>query len=152
MQSAPNTSDSFAQLFMWGALLLALLVAMTMVWLWLRRRILGNETEREDVLWTLQDLRDMMGVIEAEPAASDVRPVSHGNAWSIYFPDPEGNLVEVYLASPFYVPQPHGSPLDLELSDDEILRATEEQVRAVDGFMTQEEWKSKVAGELQGNA
>lgn len=25
--------------------------------------------------------------------ATDMRPVSHGNAWSIYFKDPEGNTV-----------------------------------------------------------
>ena len=28
---------------------------------------------------------------------SEIRQTSHGNALSIYFPDPEGNMVEVYM-------------------------------------------------------
>jgi hypothetical protein len=54
--------------------------------------------------------------------ATEMRPVSHGNAWSIYFKDPEGNTVEAYLDTPFHVPQPHGKPLDLAKSDEQILR------------------------------
>src|ERR1039458_1220883 len=45
--------------------------------------------------------------------ATAMRTVSHGNAWSIYFLDPEGNRLEAYLHTPFYVPQPFGEPLDL---------------------------------------
>ena len=45
--------------------------------------------------------------------ATDMRVTSHGNAWSCYFKDPEGNTVEAYLDTPFHVPQPHGEPLDL---------------------------------------
>jgi catechol 2,3-dioxygenase len=67
--------------------------------------------------------------------ATDMRPVSHGNAWSIYFKDPEGNTVEAYLDTPFHVPQPHGEFLDLSKSDEEILRATEEACRKEPGFM-----------------
>ncbi len=61
--------------------------------------------------------------------ATDMRPVSHGNAWSIYFKDPEGNTVEAYLDTPFHVPQPHGEFLDLTKSDAEILRETEASCR-----------------------
>ena len=46
--------------------------------------------------------------------ATEMRPVTHGNAWSVYFKDPEGNTVEAYLDTPFHVPQPHGKPLDLD--------------------------------------
>jgi hypothetical protein len=37
-----------------------------------------------------------------------------------HFLDPEGNTVEVYLDTPWYVPQPHGDPLGLEKSDSQI--------------------------------
>ena len=67
--------------------------------------------------------------------ATEMRPVSHGNAWSIYFKDPEGNTVEAYLDTPFHVPQPHGKPLDLSKSDEEILRETEAACRKDPGFM-----------------
>ena len=70
--------------------------------------------------------------------ATEMRPVSHGNAWSIYFKDPEGNTVEAYLDTPFHVPQPHGEPLDLAKSDEEILRETEAACRKDPGFMPRE--------------
>jgi len=70
--------------------------------------------------------------------ATDMRPVSHGNAWSIYFKDPEGNTLEAYLDTPFHVPQPHGEPLDLAKSDAEIVRETEAACRKDPGFLPRE--------------
>jgi catechol 2,3-dioxygenase len=67
--------------------------------------------------------------------ATDMRLVNHGNAWSIYFRDPEGNTLEAYLHTPFHVPQPHGEPLDLSKSDAEILHATEAACAGDPGFM-----------------
>jgi catechol 2,3-dioxygenase len=84
--------------------------------------------------------------------ATEMRPVSHGNAWSIYFKDPEGNTVEAYLDTPFHVPQPHGKPLDLSKSDEQILRETEEQCRHDPGFMPIEQFKQKMAARLGASA
>jgi catechol 2,3-dioxygenase len=80
--------------------------------------------------------------------ATDMRPISHGNAWSIYFKDPEGNVVEAYLDTPFHVPQPHGRPLDLSKTDEEIMRETEEACRADPGFMPIAEYQKKMAERL----
>jgi catechol 2,3-dioxygenase len=80
--------------------------------------------------------------------ATAMRTVSHGNAWSIYFLDPEGNRLEAYLHTPFYVPQPHGEPLDLAKSDDEILHATEAACAKDPGFMPREAFAAKVAARL----
>ena len=80
--------------------------------------------------------------------ASDMRVVSHGNAWSIYFRDPEGNTLEAYLHTPFYVPQPHGEPLDLSMSDDEILHATEAACAKDPGFMSQPAFAESVRARL----
>jgi catechol 2,3-dioxygenase len=88
---------------------------------------------------SLDDLRAIKARALAN-GASDMRALDHGNAWSIYFKDPEGNTVEVYLDSPFHVPQPHGDPLDLGKSDEEILRTTETACRKDPGFMVREEF------------
>ena len=72
--------------------------------------------------------------------ATGMRVTTHGNAWSIYFMDPEGNTVESYLDTPFHVPQPHGAPFDLDAPDEEILRATEAHCRQDPGFMPYAEW------------
>lgn len=73
--------------------------------------------------------------------ATQMRGLNHGNALSIYFADPEGNTVEVYLDTPWHVAQPHGDPLDLELSDEQIWRETEAVCRADPTFLPREEWE-----------
>jgi catechol 2,3-dioxygenase len=83
---------------------------------------------------SLADLREVHSRALAN-GATDMRVVSHGNAWSCYFKDPEGNTLEAYLDTPFHVPQPHGVALDLSKSDEEILAETEAHCRADPGFM-----------------
>ena len=56
-------------------------------------------------------------------------PRNHGNAWSIYFSDPEGNRVELYCSSPWHVSQPFGEPLDLTEPADAIRAKTEAMVK-----------------------
>jgi catechol 2,3-dioxygenase len=80
--------------------------------------------------------------------ATDMRVISHGNAWSCYFKDPEGNTVEAYLDTPFHVPQPHGMPLDLTKTDAEIIRETEAACRADAGFMMMSEFQRSLADRL----
>ena len=62
--------------------------------------------------------------------------------------DPEGNTVEAYPDMPFHVPQPHGAPLDLMASDEEILRWTEAHCRAEAGFMAMDDHKQKMRAKL----
>jgi catechol 2,3-dioxygenase len=82
--------------------------------------------------------------------ATEMRVLSHGNAWSCYFKDPEGNTVETYLDTPFHVPQPHGEPLDLTKSDEEILRETEAACRAAPGFMMMDAFQVSLERRLGG--
>jgi catechol 2,3-dioxygenase len=96
---------------------------------------------------SLAQLREVHGLALAH-GATDMRVVSHGNAWSCYFKDPEGNTVEAYLDTPFHVPQPHGTPLDLSKSDAEIMRETEDHCRKDPGFMPIEDYKKSLAQRL----
>jgi catechol 2,3-dioxygenase len=98
---------------------------------------------------SLADLR-VVHRTAIDNGATDMRVTSHGNAWSCYFKDPEGNTVEAYLDTPFHVPQPHGEPLDLSKSDEEILRETEASCRADPGFMMMDAFKESLAGRLAG--
>ncbi|HEY0183133.1 MAG TPA: VOC family protein [Rhodopila sp.] len=99
------------------------------------------------MLDSLADLREVHRRA-LENGATDMRVISHGNAWSCYFKDPEGNTVEAYLDTPFHVPQPHGEPLDLTRSDAEILRDTEAACRADPGFMMMDEFQRSLASRL----
>ena len=74
---------------------------------------------------TLDDLKALLGRLQAHPEVTGIMPLTHGNAWSIYFQDPENNGVEVFIDTPWHVKQPQGKPLDLTRSNDEIMAATE---------------------------
>ena len=84
-------------------------------------------------------------------AGIETNPINHGNAWSVYFPDPEGNLLEIYLDSPFHVQQPQGEPLDLALGDDEILARTEARFATEEGFTSRDAWIARRKKEIEGS-
>ena len=74
----------------------------------------------------------------------DLGPVTHGNALSVYFHDPEKNRVELLIDTPWYVPQPCRIPVDLMVADDVLWATIEKQVRAMPGFKTREEWAADI--------
>jgi catechol 2,3-dioxygenase len=83
-----------------------------------------------------------------EAGCEAIRPVSHGNAWSVYFRDPEGNQIEMFCDTPWYVPQPCGFKIDLEESEEAIYRFTEEYCRAQPGFKPMEEWRAEISRKI----
>ncbi len=99
---------------------------------------------------SLDELRTIRDKARAA-GATDVRGLNHGNAWSVYFYDPEHNLVEVYLDTPFHVPQPHGDPLDLSQPDEKILRDTEAMCRRDPGFMMMTDYVAATAAKIRGS-
>src|SRR3546814_14780317 len=66
-----------------------------------------------------------------ENGATDMVGLNHGNSWSVYFDDPENNKVEVYVDTPFHTPQPCGEPLNLDLSEADLLAETKALVDAL---------------------
>lgn len=100
---------------------------------------------RLDSLDTLKAYRRRLGAEGIAPQ----RVTDHGNAWAFYFNDPEGNPVELYCDTPFYTPQPCGEPLDLEQSNDEILKRTEAMCRNRPRFATREAWMQGIQAKLE---
>ena len=84
--------------------------------------------------------------------ATELRPMNHGNAWSLYYFDPEGNRVEVYLDTPFHVAQPYGAPLDLDQDEARLLAETEHMVRDDPSFMPAQAWRARFRGRGAGRA
>lgn len=74
----------------------------------------------------------------------DIEPVTHGNSWSCYFRDPEGNRHEVYCDTPWYITQPHFTLLDFSKSADEVRAETEKLVRADPSFRSRDDWKAEI--------
>ncbi|HSC94934.1 MAG TPA: VOC family protein [Burkholderiales bacterium] len=88
----------------------------------------------------LATLKGLYRDIKREPGVEDLGPVSHGNALSAYFLDPERNRIEFYLHTPWHVPQPHRIAVDLSLPDAQLWAAVEQDVRATPGFKPREQW------------
>ena len=76
--------------------------------------------------------------------ASDAVAVTHGNAISVYFRDPEGNRIEVFFDTPWYCRQPVREPVDLEQSDEAVLAHSESIARALPDFMPRAQWLEKM--------
>ena len=62
--------------------------------------------------------------------------------------DPEGNRIEVFVNSPWYVEQPVADPLDLDLSDAEIARKTELDYQTYPGFQPRSQWQKTLKNRL----
>jgi catechol 2,3-dioxygenase len=89
---------------------------------------------------TLAELQAMYRRVRAE-GIREFRIVTHGNAWSVYFADPEGNRVELFVDTPWHTPQPFAEPFDIEAPIDAILAETEAICRRRPGFMSREDWR-----------
>lgn len=87
-----------------------------------------------------------------EAGVTEFRQTSHGNALSIYFADPEGNRVEVYTHTPWYIPQPHGVPVDFAKSNDEIMAEVEQHCRETPGFLPVDQWQAQMDRRLEPKA
>jgi catechol 2,3-dioxygenase len=95
----------------------------------------------------LPDLATMKMVMARLEAAGldNFAPMNHGNAWALYVRDPEGNALEFFVDSPWYVRQPCGFELDLRKSDEEILAETEAYCSAQPECMPMDAWQSEQA-------
>lgn len=93
---------------------------------------------------SIADLRDIKARLEAG-GGSDLFPANHGIAWSIYAHDPEGNNLEFFVDSEWYITQPFLIPLDFEKSDDEIVALTRSLCEVREGFEPYGDWRDRVA-------
>lgn len=96
---------------------------------------------------SLEDLRDMKERLEASDA-SNITSASHGNAWSVYANDPEGNYIEFYVDTDWYSPQPFYETLDLDKSDQDIIAETRAMCMEKPGFKPQSEWQADISRKM----
>ena len=95
----------------------------------------------------LAALRRFHSVLKGERVRA-MAPVTHGNAISLYFHDPEGNRIELFLDTPWHCTQPVREPVDLDRSDADVLAETERLARSQPGFTTREAWMAELAGRM----
>jgi catechol 2,3-dioxygenase len=96
---------------------------------------------------SIKDVRAMHDLLVASNVEG-VDPVDHGNAWSVYFLDPEGNRLEFFCDTPWYVAQPRRARLDFSLSDQEIEEATRKSLANDPTTVPFSEWRDRQRREL----
>ncbi len=79
---------------------------------------------------SLEDVLEFHRVFEAEQVPIDIE-VTHGNAVSIYFFDPDGYRLEVYWKAPREVHPPFSAPIDLTVGKDEVMRQVDEAIARI---------------------
>ncbi|BCG05435.1 hypothetical protein PPGU19_100030 (plasmid) [Paraburkholderia sp. PGU19] len=80
-----------------------------------------------------------------EEKMEEISPVTHGNAISFYARDPEGNRLEIFIDTPWYVDQPMRVPVDFALADDALMASVERHARELPGFRPRTEWVAEMA-------
>jgi catechol 2,3-dioxygenase-like lactoylglutathione lyase family enzyme len=93
----------------------------------------------------LAGLRALHARIAADPRVTEIAPVTHGNAVSVYFRDPEGNRIELFFDTPWYVTQPLREPIDLSLPDDVLMAQLAAHAQRLPGFRPRAEWRAEMA-------
>jgi catechol 2,3-dioxygenase len=89
--------------------------------------------------------------VKDEPGVHDMRGTNHGNAFAFYFRDPEGNRIEVFCDTPWYISQPCIELLDLSKPADVILKEAEEFCATMPGFKPVGEWEAQTAAKIEAH-
>jgi catechol-2,3-dioxygenase len=89
----------------------------------------------------LDTLREMRNRVAADPDVTELLCATHGNAVSIYFRDPEGNRLEVFMDTPWYCEQPLREPIDLDRPEAEVMARAEALARSRPKFQSREQWR-----------
>lgn len=98
------------------------------------------------ISFAFQNLDDLRGVYlrMAGLGHGEIVQIDHGNAWSLYAKDPEGNPLELFVDSPWHTPQPCRGDLDITQPTDIILAQTEALCRSRPGFATRADWSREM--------
>jgi len=90
-------------------------------------------------------LRAVKALAEQDPGTTEMLCVTHGNAISIYFRDPEGNRIEAFVDTPWYCEQPLRETIDLSNDDATILAQAEKIARTRPNFQMRSTWQADMA-------
>ena len=94
---------------------------------------------------SLADVREMHDRAKQDERAGDPGAITHGNAISVYFTDPERNTIEVFVDTPWHVKQPVIQGWDPTMTDEELLAHVESLYRDAPEFMPMEAYRAKRA-------
>jgi catechol 2,3-dioxygenase len=109
----------------------------------------GGTTETDAVLGHFAMRVGSIGELKAihkrlvDADAKELRCVSHGTTWSVYFRDPENTRIEILTDTPWHVAQPCRFEIDLSLPEDELIAKTEAHAKTLRDFRPKSQWRDE---------
>jgi catechol 2,3-dioxygenase len=98
---------------------------------------------------SLTELRAMHERLGAEGSAG-LSPINHGISWSVYSHDPEGNNLEFFVDTDWYITQPLLEPLDFSKPDAAIVAQTRKLCETSPGYEPYSQWRERVGKRMVG--
>lgn len=96
----------------------------------------------------LEGLRRYYALLVDQPGLTGLEGRNHGNSWSVYFFDPEGNKIELYVPTEWHVAQPWRAPLDLTKPADAIIAETASQLETNPATRPAKQWSKELRARL----
>ena len=105
----------------------------------------GSVSTVNQISFKLQTLRGLIDAFQVlnELDISGICSMNHGGSWSIYFPDPEDNTIELFVKTEWYVPPHATTSLDLNHSEELIRQQTELMAKQTPGSKTWLVWRQE---------
>jgi catechol 2,3-dioxygenase len=104
------------------------------------------------ISFLMEDFPSLRRLHERASAESRIRKLwtlDHGNSWTVYFKDPEDNIIECYVHTPWHVSQPYGKPIDFSLSDAQIRQRTESEALTNPTYKPAETFRAELEARLR---
>jgi len=108
----------------------------------------SEETSLDHNAFRVESVADVKAIHEKlteDPRVEAVAPLTHGNAISVYFKDPEGNGIEIFCDTPWHVKQPAALGWDPSLPEEEVLAYVEGQYREDSEFRPMAQYRAEQA-------
>ena len=95
------------------------------------------------VSFEIETLRKLIEAFQAltELGTTGMEAMNHGGSWSLYVPDPEGNTIELFVRTVWYVPPHATTGLDLSQPEELIFQQTELMAKDTPGSKTWDVWR-----------
>jgi catechol 2,3-dioxygenase len=99
----------------------------------------------------LESLRTYFALLRRADATG-LEARNHGNSWSLYFFDPEGNKIELYVPTPWSVAQPWRASLDLDRPAEAIVEETRRLMADNPTSQPVEDWTREIGRRIAAAA
>ena len=115
-------------------------------------RAQGSASTVNQISFEIETLSKLIDGYKAlnELGISGMQSMNHGGSWSLYVPDPEGNTIELFVKTDWYVPPHATTDLDLNEPEELIRQQTALMAKQTPGSKTWAVWRQEFQKRLDG--